>query len=153
MPKVKLLARSMTKVWAVATSFHSRAPLSRPFAARQIMKLTGRSSRLICMACQWRSFSTAYRRLAEQTPKAATTSPAAVAEKPKRVAVESPLADAPRAYGKRVEKFTPKPLPRPIGLPFPPEAGENTGIDYRSMQQRRDDFVNMTKHLERRETL
>ncbi|KAH6608702.1 hypothetical protein Trco_002048 [Trichoderma cornu-damae] len=92
---------------------------------------------------------------------AATAAPAARAEKPAAGASMDPKAsitgapiEAPRSYGKRVEGgFTPKPLPRPIGMALPPLPGENTGIDGRSLQQRREDFVNYDKHLQRRKEL
>jgi len=64
-----------------------------------------------------------------------------------------PLAHAPRSYGKKLKEFTPTPLGRPIGLTYPPQAGQNTGKDTRTLKQRRDDFVNYEKHLERREYL
>ncbi|KAM4059714.1 ATP10 protein [Hirsutella rhossiliensis] len=68
--------------------------------------------------------------------------------------VAGPPIEAPRSYGKRVEGgFTPKPLPRPIGMPLPPKAGENTGIDGRTLRERRDDFVDYDKHLQRRKEL
>jgi len=91
-----------------------------------------------CISCQWRTFSTSYRQLAD---------------KPAATPVPSPLADAPRSYGKSVDEFTPKPLSRPIGLPNPPHAGENRGIDNRTWRQRRADFVDYDKHLVRREQL
>ncbi|KAL2067388.1 hypothetical protein VTL71DRAFT_1813 [Oculimacula yallundae] len=97
-----------------------------------------------CLLCQWRTFSTSYRRLAEKPAPAAPTPP---------VVPESPLADAPRAYGKAVTEFTPKPLGRPIGLPYSPQAGENAGVDKRSWKQRRADFVDYDKHLIRRKQL
>ncbi|KAI0508392.1 ATP10 protein-domain-containing protein [Xylaria bambusicola] len=122
------------------------------------MSLLTRRSRLLCRLCQSRDFSTSYRLLAGHTPKG-IDKPAADATTPKTAPhppgfiAPSPLVDAPRSYGKRVEEFTPTPLGRPIGLPYPPEAGQNTGIDPRTLKQRRDDFVNYDKHLERRQQL
>lgn len=65
----------------------------------------------------------------------------------------SPLAEAPRSYGKRVDEYTPMPLSRPIGMPEPPNPGENSGLDLRSIKEKRDDFVNYDKHLVRRQEL
>ena len=112
---------------------------------------------LLCLLCQWRTFSTSYRRFAKEAEKAASkpsiTDPASSPSAPQKFIPPSPLENAPRGYGKRVEEFTPVPLPRPIGMPHPPEPGQNTGIDNRSVRQKRDDFVNWDKHLVRREQL
>lgn len=136
---------------------------------------------LLCRFCQSRSFSTSYRWLAAEqqqpagsTKKAAaaaatTNSPskgapaAATAQAPQLRHVVPPpseqFAAAPRGYGKRVEEFTPVPLSRPIGMAYPPEEGQNTGIDERTWNQRRKEFSTMSssarwsQHLERREEL
>ncbi|KAI2638165.1 ATP10 protein-domain-containing protein [Xylaria nigripes] len=111
-----------------------------------------RQPRLLCLLCrQSRVFSTSYRRLAEE--KTAAPSPPANSVATPKLVPNAQLADAPRSYGKRVEQFTPTPLSRPIGLAYPPEVGQNTGIDSRTLLQRRDDFVNYEKHLEKREYL
>ncbi|KAJ5587674.1 uncharacterized protein N7459_003439 [Penicillium hispanicum] len=47
----------------------------------------------------------------------------------------------------------PPELIRPIGTMYAPEEGQNTGIDTRSIRQRRDDFVDYDKHLARRKEL
>ncbi|KAK0656102.1 ATP10 protein-domain-containing protein [Cercophora newfieldiana] len=128
------------------------------------------SKAVTCLLCQWRPFSVSYRRLAEKaplpasgapstptpnsTPASAPSSTAAPAGvDPKKNAVNEALAHAPRGYGKKLTDFTPTPLSRPIGMHNPPNAGENTGIDKRTLKQRRDDFVNYDKHLVRREQL
>ena len=130
--------------------------------------------RLLCLTCQWRTFSTSYRRFAEEASKAAAatknsnktiatpdpkpkpgstqtqTQTSSPAQKPSPL---SPLEYAPRSYGKRLDSFTPTPLPRPIGMPDPPQPGENTGIDTRTLKQRHADFTNYDRHLERRKEL
>ncbi|KAH8808274.1 ATP10 protein-domain-containing protein [Xylogone sp. PMI_703] len=111
------------------------------------------SSRLdsgACLSCQWRSFSASYYRYAKETKTPAT---AAAPETPSVPSPPSALEGAPRAYGKAVSEFTPKPLDRPIGVTKPPRPGENTGIDHRSWKERRDDFVNYDKHLVKRKQL
>ncbi|KAF2970892.1 hypothetical protein GQX73_g2674 [Xylaria multiplex] len=86
------------------------------------MSLFIRRPTLLCWLCQSRAFSASYRRLVEQVAK---SNPKPPVNAPK-VVPPSPLTDAPRSYGKRVEEFTPTPLSRPIGLPYPPQVGQNT---------------------------
>lgn len=111
-----------------------------------------------------------YQRLADKTPSPQTTKPTTPASTPEAAAKDAasapvtkspvealresgPLANAPRAYGKKLDTFTPTHLSRPIGMHNPPNPGENTGIDFRTLQQKRDDFVNYEKHLKKREML
>lgn len=100
--------------------------------------------------CQRRPFATSYGLLAAQPTPPKETPAQPVADAPPE---NRPLADVPRAHGKRVEEFTPTTLSRPIGFHQAPRPGENTGVDRRSLQQRRDDFVNYEKHLARRAEL
>ncbi|MCJ1311464.1 Mitochondrial ATPase complex subunit atp10 [Agyrium rufum] len=51
------------------------------------------------------------------------------------------------------ETHTPKPLSKPIGQTIHPLPGDNDGIDHRDWRQRRDDFFDYDKHLERRRQL
>ncbi|KOS16811.1 Mitochondrial ATPase complex subunit ATP10 [Escovopsis weberi] len=100
-----------------------------------------------CPQCQWP------RRVLSTTAPLAEKPAAGTSMDPRSAVAGAPI-EAPRSYGKRFEgKFEPKPLPRPIGMPLPPRAGENTGIDGRSLRQRREDFVDYDKHLARRKEL
>ncbi|KAG9249847.1 ATP10 protein-domain-containing protein [Emericellopsis atlantica] len=117
-------------------------------SARPLARALGRLPRqqpLPCSVCRSRQFTTSTHRAVK---------PAAGADPNPKEQIKGPEIVAPRSYGKRIDEgFTPKPLPRPIGLPNPPQAGENTGVDSRSIRQRRDDFVDYDKHLARRKEL
>lgn len=47
----------------------------------------------------------------------------------------------------------PGPLSRPVGVPHPPQRGENSGIDTRSWRERKSDSLDYEKHLVRRKEL
>ncbi|KAL4741412.1 ATP10 protein-domain-containing protein [Aspergillus similis] len=64
----------------------------------------------------------------------------------------TPQSAPPKAHDPREQEPIPL-LDRPIGSAIPPQEGQNTGIDKRTLGQRRDDFVNYEKHIKRREEL
>ncbi|CAK7222864.1 Mitochondrial ATPase complex subunit atp10 [Sporothrix curviconia] len=149
--RISLAALSRRKA-ATASPLLWASPL--PFSSSTSAPAVTVSS---CMLCQWRTFS-ASARVRKAVQPATPTKPTPAEEGTEAApaappAMPSPLADAPRSYGKRVEEFTPTPLSRPIGMQTPPMAGDNSGIDARTLQQKRDDFVNYEKHLVRRKEL
>lgn len=115
---------------------------------RGLSRVLGSATRqpLTCAFCQWRrDFSRTALRGAK---------PASGASLDPQSKVKGTKIEAPRSYGQRVDDgFVPKPLPRPIGMTQPPREGENTGIDNRTLRQKKEDFVNYDKHLVRREEL
>ncbi|OCK76272.1 putative F1F0 ATP synthase assembly protein Atp10 [Lepidopterella palustris CBS 459.81] len=88
-----------------------------------------------CLRCQWRTLR------ASSQPQESSRSFSSL---PHLRAATSSKSD---------EEFVPRPLGRPIGFVNPPLPGENTGIDNRSLNQRRKDFTNYEKHLQRRKEL
>ena len=89
-----------------------------------------------CTLCQWRASRTSARVHAESFRLFSSLQPYRA-----------------QASTKDEEEFVPRPLGRPIGFADPPQPGENTGLDNRTLQQRRDDFVNWDRHLKRRKEL
>lgn len=122
--------------------------MNAAMSTRSLGRALGGVSRrpLTCLLCQYRrDFSASALRAAK---------PAAGASLDPQSKVKGTPIEAPRGYGKRADgEFMPKPLPRPIGMPGPPRAGENTGVDSRTISQRREDFVDYDKHLARRKEL
>ena len=70
-------------------------------------------------------------------------------------AIFRPTPSGPGLRNRREDDddYTPYPLPRPIGIPHPPQPWDNMGLDPRNLSQRRDDFTDMAKHLQKREML
>lgn len=153
-----------------------RAPISDqthtmavPRSRAALALLTSQRRPITCLLCQWhRAFTTTPRRpLPEAKPPTPPTpptppgpqtpgpdaAPEAPKPEPERPLPAGASIDAPRSWGKRVDSFEPKPLPRPIGMNTPPLPGENAGLDLRTMRERRDDFVNYDRHLIRRKQL
>ncbi|KAG6001406.1 hypothetical protein E4U43_001324 [Claviceps pusilla] len=131
---------SSRKLGLAVVSLASRRPAPSALAAA------------VCIRCRCqyqcrRSFAvTALRRRSDPPASGASMDP--------KSHVQGTPIEAPRSYGKRVTgTFVPKPLPRPIGMPLPPRAGENTGIDTRSLRQRKEDFGDYEKHMARRKEL
>lgn len=62
----------------------------------------------------------------------------------------SAISRIPIPRGVTGEKFTPSVLARPLGLEHPPRPGQNSPIDRRTLQERKEDFTSYQKALERR---
>ncbi|KAL1954474.1 hypothetical protein VTO42DRAFT_1150 [Malbranchea cinnamomea] len=67
-------------------------------------------------------------------------------------ATEESLNGGRNSHNKE-DTLRPFPLKYPLGVPLPPQEGENTGKDRRTLRQRREDFLNQEKHLQRRSEL
>ena len=65
----------------------------------------------------------------------------------------SSTSQPPESKSSKDEEPTLKSLSRPLGQAKLPAMGENNGVDDRTWRQRRDDFFNYDKHLERRKEL
>ena len=65
----------------------------------------------------------------------------------------SAISRIPIPAGERGEKFTPSPLARPLGLPHPPQPGQNSPVDRRTLAEKKADFGSYDKAMERRRVL
>ena len=65
----------------------------------------------------------------------------------------SAISRIPIPRGERGEKFIPQPLARPLGLPYPPEPGQNTPVDQRSWSEKKADFTDHDNAMTRRRVL
>jgi mitochondrial ATPase complex subunit ATP10 len=82
--------------------------------------------------------------------------PASVAAIPLHVGVDrnptqkSAISKIPIPKGERGENFTPSVLIVPLGLPYPAEPGQNSPYDERTFYEKRKEYADYTKALERR---
>ena len=74
-------------------------------------------------------------------------------DKDKDKVLPPPSGNGEDARKQKKEYHKPVQLIRPLGMEDPPQKGENSGIDTRTVQQKRDDFVNWDKHLQKRKKL
>lgn len=65
----------------------------------------------------------------------------------------SAISRIPIPAGERGEKFVPQPLARPLGLPHPPQPGQNSPVDRRTLSEKKADFSSYEKAMERRRVL
>lgn len=119
-------------------------PLPTLCAATTATRSAFRASHTPCIFCQRIFLSTTARR-AEASKTASRTDS------------DSPKYDdrSPEWRHQRYKdgELIPKPLSRPLGLPHPPESGQNDGIDKRTFAQRRDDFTSYGQHKERQKRI
>jgi mitochondrial ATPase complex subunit ATP10 len=85
-----------------------------------------------------------------------THAPSSVAAIPLHIGLDrnptqkSAISKIPIPKGERGENFTPSILSVPLGLPYPAEPGQNSPYDERTFSEKREDYANYTKALERR---
>ena len=106
-----------------------------------------------CLFCQYQLLH-APRRLqstSTATAKSSSSTPPPPIPHPQQIVTpQRPKRPHVRAFD---GELVPAPLNRPLGLPHPPQPGQNSGIDTRSWKQKREDFASYDKHIERRQDL
>ncbi|KAK5085033.1 Mitochondrial ATPase complex subunit atp10 [Lithohypha guttulata] len=64
---------------------------------------------------------------------------------------KSAISRIPIPQGVKGERFVPSPLARPLGLQTPPQPGQNSPIDQRTWEQKKADFTDYERAVERRQ--
>ena len=91
------------------------------------------------------------------SPAGKITSATTTLSAPKKESISTPPKSPKTAKfslpDKRGDDFVPPVLQHALGLPERPQPGQNSGNETRTWRQRRDDFHNYEKHLQRRKQL
>lgn len=105
-----------------------------------------------CLGCQFRNATVRRHYASKSSTGNEEKQPSPTPEQKTQDAEEKPSPEPIEGENPNPE-FIPKPLDRPLGLAYPPQEWQNTGIDARTLRQRRDDFVDYEKHIQRRKEL
>lgn len=119
----------------------------------RLLRHLARGTRPTCTTCHQHLRRAASAATAAATPKQQAGGAPVSGSHASSGRVSRAPAYQPAVAEEDLRKGVLKPLGRPLGFEAPPRPGENSPEDDRTWRQRRDDFVDYEKHLEKRRAM